>query len=206
MALRDRGIPGPAAIGLICPWADLAIDIDGGARRLRDPLINPSMAAEWAPQYAGEHDPRLPGISPACGDMAGLPPIVLQSAGDDPLSHRCGQDREGRRSSGNRASSNTAGSTACGTTFISRSAFSPKPTRRSTDLGATAAHPIMTEKEGSDMSSFEGKVAVITGAGSGIGRALALDLATKGAKLALSDIDADGLAETVRAEKCLARR
>ena len=49
------------------------------------------------------------------------------------------------------------------------------------------------------MSSFEGKVAVITGAGSGIGRALALNLAAKGAKLALSDIDAEGLAETVRA-------
>ena len=48
------------------------------------------------------------------------------------------------------------------------------------------------------MSSFEGKVAVITGAGSGIGRALALNLAQKGAKLALSDIDAEGLAETVR--------
>jgi NADP-dependent 3-hydroxy acid dehydrogenase YdfG len=48
------------------------------------------------------------------------------------------------------------------------------------------------------MSSFEGKVAVITGAGSGMGRALALNLAKKGAKLALSDIDTDGLAETVR--------
>lgn len=51
------------------------------------------------------------------------------------------------------------------------------------------------------MSSFAGKVVVITGAGSGIGRALALDLATKGAKLALSDMDSVGLAETVsRAE------
>ncbi len=46
------------------------------------------------------------------------------------------------------------------------------------------------------MSSFEGKVAVVTGAGSGIGRQLALGLAGRGARLALSDIDLDGLAET----------
>ena len=53
------------------------------------------------------------------------------------------------------------------------------------------------------MNRFEGKVAVITGAGSGIGRALALNLAKRGVKLALSDIDADGLAETVRQTKAL---
>lgn len=48
------------------------------------------------------------------------------------------------------------------------------------------------------MSYFEGKVAVVTGAGSGIGRQLALGLAGRGARLALSDVDADGLAETER--------
>jgi NAD(P)-dependent dehydrogenase (short-subunit alcohol dehydrogenase family) len=42
------------------------------------------------------------------------------------------------------------------------------------------------------------KVVVITGAGSGIGRALAVRAARGGALLALSDWDADGLAETVR--------
>lgn len=45
---------------------------------------------------------------------------------------------------------------------------------------------------------FDGKVIALTGAGSGIGRALALDLAGKGAVLALADMDGDGLAETRR--------
>jgi NADP-dependent 3-hydroxy acid dehydrogenase YdfG len=46
------------------------------------------------------------------------------------------------------------------------------------------------------MTNVNGKVAVITGAGSGIGRALACDLARSGARLALSDVDTAGLATT----------
>jgi NADP-dependent 3-hydroxy acid dehydrogenase YdfG len=48
------------------------------------------------------------------------------------------------------------------------------------------------------VSEFEGRVVVITGAASGIGRALAVDLAGRGAALALSDVDTVGLAETAR--------
>jgi short-subunit dehydrogenase len=47
------------------------------------------------------------------------------------------------------------------------------------------------------MKDFNGKVAAITGAGSGIGRELAYQLATAGAELALSDVNELGLAETV---------
>jgi hypothetical protein len=46
------------------------------------------------------------------------------------------------------------------------------------------------------MDGFAGKVAVVTGAGSGIGRALAIELARSGAKVAISDVDLDGLAQT----------
>ena len=48
------------------------------------------------------------------------------------------------------------------------------------------------------MDDFGGKVAAITGAGSGIGRALALALTREGARVALADIDEAGLAETAR--------
>ncbi len=46
------------------------------------------------------------------------------------------------------------------------------------------------------MTHFTDKVAVVTGAGSGIGRALSIDLARRGAKLAICDVDTIGLAET----------
>ena len=46
------------------------------------------------------------------------------------------------------------------------------------------------------MKNLNGKVAAVTGAGSGIGRALAINLAQQGCNVALSDVNEDGLAET----------
>lgn len=53
------------------------------------------------------------------------------------------------------------------------------------------------------MQGFAGKVAVVTGAGSGIGQALAIELGRSGAKVAISDVNTEGLAATEEALKAI---
>ena len=51
------------------------------------------------------------------------------------------------------------------------------------------------------MKDLSGKVAVVTGAGSGIGRGLALNFAAEGCDICLNDFNAENLAETVEMVK-----
>ncbi|HOB49522.1 MAG TPA: SDR family NAD(P)-dependent oxidoreductase [Mycobacterium sp.] len=53
------------------------------------------------------------------------------------------------------------------------------------------------------MQGFAGKVAVVTGAGSGIGQALAIELGRSGASVAISDVDTEGLAATEQRLKAI---
>ncbi|GAA1738789.1 SDR family NAD(P)-dependent oxidoreductase [Aeromicrobium alkaliterrae] len=53
------------------------------------------------------------------------------------------------------------------------------------------------------MSWINGKVAVVTGAGSGIGRALALELVRRGATIAISDVDVAGLEATAEQARAI---
>lgn len=57
-----------------------------------------------------------------------------------------------------------------------------------------------------DVTNLSGKVACVTGAASGIGRSTALELATRGADLAICDVDEAGLKETVDRAIALGRR
>lgn len=84
--LRDEGDPLPAVLGLICPWLDLMPDVGGTrAGSPREPLLDVAWLARAAGEYVAGADPALAEISPLHGDLDGLPPIVLASAGDDPL-------------------------------------------------------------------------------------------------------------------------
>lgn len=56
------------------------------------------------------------------------------------------------------------------------------------------------------MGAFDGKIAVVTGAARGIGQAIALKLAKGGADVAVCDLKAEWLAETVAAVEALGRK
>lgn len=85
--IRDNDLVRPIAVALICPWLDLSLDAAGARPAGRDPLITAELATKWCVPYIGELASDDPRVSPLHGGPEDLPPIVMHSAGDDPLRH-----------------------------------------------------------------------------------------------------------------------
>src|SRR5690606_33825987 len=95
-----------------------------------------------------------------------------------------------------RYTTSPATSTACSATARPVTArprsLSARPIRRPSQAGRPANPP----EENRPMQRLEGKVAVLTGAGSGIGRATAWMFAEQGARVVVTDLH-ESAAETV---------
>lgn len=86
LRLRDEGVPLPAAAVGLSPWTDLATTGPSMAANAKsDPMLVPHQARFFARCYLGDADPRNPYASPLYGDLAGLPPSLIQVGGDEIL-------------------------------------------------------------------------------------------------------------------------
>jgi epsilon-lactone hydrolase len=86
LAARDAGLPLPGlAIGL-SPWVDMTmtgISIRENAEK--DVMLSPAGIQDFVSKYVPDGDPKTPYASPLFGDLKGLPPVMLQAAGDEIL-------------------------------------------------------------------------------------------------------------------------
>jgi epsilon-lactone hydrolase len=86
LKLRDDGLPLPAAAVALSPWTDLALSGASFTRNVKaDPMINADDARQFAALYLAGADPRQPYASPLYGDLAGLPPTLIQVGSDEIL-------------------------------------------------------------------------------------------------------------------------
>lgn len=78
-ALRKKNLPLPAAVVMLSAWTDLAAESESYQTRAAvDPIHQRPMILATAKNYLGDADPRDPLASPLYGDLAGLPPMLLQ--------------------------------------------------------------------------------------------------------------------------------
>jgi epsilon-lactone hydrolase len=78
--------PTPVAGAVFSPWTDLSF---GGASMkdpaVVDPLIGFDYLQDCAVKYLGAYDPKDPIASPLFGELAGLPPLLIQVGTDERL-------------------------------------------------------------------------------------------------------------------------
>ena len=77
LAIRDLGLPLPGAGVALSPWTDLVLTGESHRTKAKVCVSPKGMSAVCAKAYTGDHDPRLPWISPLYGDLHGLPPLLI---------------------------------------------------------------------------------------------------------------------------------
>jgi epsilon-lactone hydrolase len=79
LALKDTHRPLPSSAFVMSPMTDLTLSgntING--KETVDPLFSAEILRRRVPNYVGAADPSDPYISPAFGDLHGLPPLLIQ--------------------------------------------------------------------------------------------------------------------------------
>lgn len=85
-ALRDAGDQLPGCAYVLSPWTDLTASGETiHSKADVDPMIDPTFIVETAAMYAGDTPLDHPGVSPLFADLAGLPPIFVQTGADEVL-------------------------------------------------------------------------------------------------------------------------
>jgi acetyl esterase/lipase len=86
LALKGAGLPLPAAGVCLCAVTDLAAERSASAPNVKkDVVLDPPSMGFFHDSYLAGRDPHDPLISPIYGDLAGLPPLLIQAGGDEIL-------------------------------------------------------------------------------------------------------------------------
>jgi monoterpene epsilon-lactone hydrolase len=104
MRVRDSGHRAPDLLVLLSPWTDLTCSSRSHQElAAADPVLATDDLREMAARYAGGADPRQPGLSPLFGDLARLPPVLVQAGGQEVLLDDAIMLVDGIRATGGRA-------------------------------------------------------------------------------------------------------
>lgn len=86
LKLKDDGIPLPAACAAFSPCVDMTMSGESHRTRVKaDPCTPEGMTETSVDYYVGDGDPKHPYASPIFGNLAGLPPIMIQVGNDETL-------------------------------------------------------------------------------------------------------------------------
>ncbi len=101
LALRQAGKPMPGAALCFSPVTDVAFFGQPEVmEKWDDAMFRPGVGRSWIESYLGTQSPENPLISPYHGDLAGLPPILIQAGEAEMLVHDARRFAEKAHASG----------------------------------------------------------------------------------------------------------